>query len=179
MKIKHITREEASQIIETGQPIGLFYEIDRDYHAGIDNSTGDAWVEEFTTKEECFKWLNREEKDEDLIDEKQLYMAALTKWGQGLQIAMVFEEMADVEIMLGQMKVLFDIEESVKNNKRFKLERLSERVGNVKVQVCRVCGCTQYRACEGSCYWVEEDLCSKCAEKLDEQLEDLDRAVSK
>lgn len=34
---------------------------------------------------------------------------------------------------------------------------------------CRVCGCTQNDACwdeeEGSCYWVEEDLCSACVGK--------------
>lgn len=28
---------------------------------------------------------------------------------------------------------------------------------------CRVCGCTWNNACEGGCYWVEDDLCSKCA----------------
>ncbi len=32
--------------------------------------------------------------------------------------------------------------------------------------VCRVCGCTQYNACDGGCYWVEPDLCSKCASNL-------------
>jgi hypothetical protein len=31
---------------------------------------------------------------------------------------------------------------------------------------CRVCGCTWNHACRGGCYWVEDDLCSKCAEKL-------------
>jgi hypothetical protein len=31
-------------------------------------------------------------------------------------------------------------------------------------QKCRVCGCTDNNACEGGCYWVEDDLCSKCAE---------------
>ncbi len=36
-------------------------------------------------------------------------------------------------------------------------------------QKCRVCGCTQYNACEDGCYWVEEDLCSKCAEKMKEE----------
>jgi hypothetical protein len=36
-------------------------------------------------------------------------------------------------------------------------------------QKCRVCGCTQYNACEGGCYWVKEDLCSKCAEKTIEE----------
>ena len=28
---------------------------------------------------------------------------------------------------------------------------------------CRVCGCTDLRACAGGCYWVEADLCSRCA----------------
>jgi len=27
---------------------------------------------------------------------------------------------------------------------------------------CRVCGCTQYNACPGGCYWVEDELCSNC-----------------
>ncbi len=30
---------------------------------------------------------------------------------------------------------------------------------------CRVCGCTDNNACPGGCYWVEDDLCSKCAAK--------------
>jgi len=29
---------------------------------------------------------------------------------------------------------------------------------------CRVCGCTWFNACPGGCYWVEEDLCSNCAD---------------
>lgn len=29
---------------------------------------------------------------------------------------------------------------------------------------CRICGCTWNSPCEGGCYWVEYDLCSKCAE---------------
>ena len=36
-------------------------------------------------------------------------------------------------------------------------------------QRCRVCGCTWDNACEGGCYWVEDDLCSKCAEKMQEE----------
>lgn len=31
-------------------------------------------------------------------------------------------------------------------------------------QKCRVCGCTQERACPGGCYWVESDLCSSCVQ---------------
>ena len=30
---------------------------------------------------------------------------------------------------------------------------------------CRICGCTQYNACEDGCYWVTDDLCSQCAKK--------------
>jgi hypothetical protein len=28
---------------------------------------------------------------------------------------------------------------------------------------CRICGCTDTRACPGGCFWVEPDLCSSCA----------------
>jgi hypothetical protein len=28
---------------------------------------------------------------------------------------------------------------------------------------CRVCGCTDDRACPGGCWWVDADLCSACA----------------
>ena len=34
---------------------------------------------------------------------------------------------------------------------------------------CRVCGCTWFHACPGGCYWVEPDLCSRCADQLDLQ----------
>jgi hypothetical protein len=32
-------------------------------------------------------------------------------------------------------------------------------------RTCRVCGCTDDKACEGGCYWVDYDLCSSCAAK--------------
>lgn len=31
-----------------------------------------------------------------------------------------------------------------------------------KRKKCRVCGCTDDKACVGGCYWVEDDLCSQC-----------------
>lgn len=33
-----------------------------------------------------------------------------------------------------------------------------------KVRTCRVCGCTDERACEGGCWWLsaDDDLCSTC-----------------
>lgn len=27
---------------------------------------------------------------------------------------------------------------------------------------CRVCGCTEAKACPGGCHWIEPDLCSAC-----------------
>ncbi len=34
------------------------------------------------------------------------------------------------------------------------------------VRTCQICGCTDDHACPGGCYWVEDDLCSVCAEKF-------------
>lgn len=36
-------------------------------------------------------------------------------------------------------------------------------------RTCRVCGCTQNRACEGGCWWVERDLCSSCRQSARER----------
>ncbi|HHA2858090.1 hypothetical protein B9Y88_02810 [Stenotrophomonas maltophilia] len=32
------------------------------------------------------------------------------------------------------------------------------------VRACRVCGCTDFQACEGGCWWVAADLCSSCSD---------------
>ena len=37
----------------------------------------------------------------------------------------------------------------------------------IRPRKCRVCGCTWFHPCPGGCWWVEEDLCSSCAEKLE------------
>lgn len=34
-------------------------------------------------------------------------------------------------------------------------------------QKCRICGCIWDNACPSGCYWVEDDLCSVCTEKLE------------
>lgn len=48
---------------------------------------------------------------------------------------------------------------------------------------CRVCGCTDDNACPGGCYWVEDDLCSTCADKMLKKLEksirDFDKSMHK
>ena len=148
IEIREIKSEEAKAIIDKHEPRGLFYIKEKEVNVGIDNTTGDAWVEEFSTKEECISWLNQER----LINKTEVYKKALQIWGQEAQITMVFEEMselqkelckalrgekvagniaeeiADVEIMLEQMKLLFEIESLVRANKIYKLERLDERL---------------------------------------------------
>lgn len=86
------------------------------------------------------------------MNEKEIYRQAIEKWGAESQIYMLFEEMselqkeicknkrgkanfhriaeeiADVEIMIGQMKLLFSIKDAVENFKKYKLERLKDRL---------------------------------------------------
>lgn len=57
MEIKEITKGEAFKIIETKEPEGLFWLIDEDAFIAIDNSRGEAFVEEFQDKEEGLQWL--------------------------------------------------------------------------------------------------------------------------
>ena len=86
------------------------------------------------------------------MEKRDIYKKALTTYGIDAQITMVFEEMAelqkelckhlrgkenrievaeeiaDVEIMLDQMKIYFGIQDAVKVYKDFKLLRLEERL---------------------------------------------------
>lgn len=87
------------------------------------------------------------------MKERDIYQAALEKWGADAQTLMVFEEMAelqkelcknargkdnrgsiaeeiaDVQIMLEQMTVLHDCRTMVRTYKTAKLNRLKERLG--------------------------------------------------
>lgn len=56
-EITKITKEEANKIIETKEPEGLFWLIDGDTFVVIDNSRGEAFVEEFDDEEEGLQWL--------------------------------------------------------------------------------------------------------------------------
>lgn len=58
--IQRVCQEYARQIIETREPRGYFYTFENGIYTGIDNGTGDAWSEDFDSREECMKWLRRE-----------------------------------------------------------------------------------------------------------------------
>lgn len=62
-----VTSEQATRIIEERKPLGNFYSIEIDdvgtiTYIAIDNTTGDAWVEEFTDHNEMISWLRRDKK---------------------------------------------------------------------------------------------------------------------
>lgn len=58
-KIHEIGALEADLIIGTQRPIGKYWtEVGPNQYVAIDNSTGDAWTEEFKDKETMMRWLN-------------------------------------------------------------------------------------------------------------------------
>ncbi len=74
-KIIEITKEEANKIIETKEPLGLFWFIYGDTFIAIDNSRGEAFVEEFDDKEEGLQWLKdwfKKPGDEELYGNRKV-----------------------------------------------------------------------------------------------------------
>lgn len=59
--VQRISSEEANEIIQDRSRIGKFYVMPEDIgdrYIGLDNSTGNCWVEEFDLFMECINWLN-------------------------------------------------------------------------------------------------------------------------
>ena len=60
-EIKKISEEEAQKIIDTREPLGLFYTIEKvnnkRIYVGIFNADGSAWTEDFKSLSSCKKWL--------------------------------------------------------------------------------------------------------------------------
>ena len=61
---------------------------------------------------------------------------------------------------------VFQIEPTAIGMMESMFDRLADdsfvRAGELLVRRCRVCGCTDDRACPGGCSWVCDDLCSGC-----------------
>ena len=62
---KYVDQAEATEIVEHRGRRGLFVHKSDKVYVGIDNSTGDAWVEEFPNLIECLKWLADKEDEDD------------------------------------------------------------------------------------------------------------------
>lgn len=56
--IKFVDRETASKIIETRTPEGKFITINDGFIIAIDNENGEAWTEEYKTKNAALCWLS-------------------------------------------------------------------------------------------------------------------------
>ena len=56
-EVKKVNTGTLNSIIETRQPSGLFYAQDNGTYIAVDNSTGDAWTEEFSNHDDCTQWL--------------------------------------------------------------------------------------------------------------------------
>lgn len=59
---REITSEESAEIIVSREPRGLFYLQDGDIFVGIDNTTGEAWTEDFASLDKCLAWLKGGER---------------------------------------------------------------------------------------------------------------------
>ena len=46
---------------------GTYYTVEDGMYIGIDNRTGDMWMEEFRSKHACFKWLGKEYEPPKLL----------------------------------------------------------------------------------------------------------------
>lgn len=61
-EIKKVSLDEADKIIETREPRGKFYTIEKssegkNVYVGIDNEDGYAWCEDFKSLASCKRWL--------------------------------------------------------------------------------------------------------------------------
>jgi len=52
-----VSPAQAAEVISQRKPLGLFYLLDGERCIGIDNTTGNAWTEEFTDLQQCKDWL--------------------------------------------------------------------------------------------------------------------------
>ena len=55
--IRKVSPKYADKLIETGAPNGRFWYFAGGQYVGIDTADGTAIVEDFSNKEDCFKWL--------------------------------------------------------------------------------------------------------------------------
>jgi len=57
VKIKHVSPDFLGKVIKNRTPFGHFLTKEGRKWVAVDNSTGDAWTEEFTRKRQAVRWL--------------------------------------------------------------------------------------------------------------------------
>lgn len=63
MYVTYINPGEAREIIDLRGRKGLFWTLENGRYIGIDNRDGNAWTEEFDTREACEQWLRGGQMD--------------------------------------------------------------------------------------------------------------------
>ena len=56
-KIHRVSPEQLLSVIDRRTPLGLFLTKVSRKGVAVDNSTGDAWTEEFSRKRQAVRWL--------------------------------------------------------------------------------------------------------------------------
>ncbi|MDE7244626.1 MAG: hypothetical protein K2O18_11735 [Oscillospiraceae bacterium] len=56
-KIQRVGSERMMKVIDFRTPLGLFLTKEGGKWVAVDNSTGDAWTEEFSRKRQAVRWL--------------------------------------------------------------------------------------------------------------------------
>lgn len=134
MEIRELTNDEAIKIIDTRLPEGLFYEVVGDVYIGIDNTYGDAFVEVFKTKEECFAWLREVDNEGyEIVDGYMCFSlekkqrAIINHYGLDHQLDRLIEESAELIQAISKWKRDYKSENCID-----KLQHLIEELGDVK-----------------------------------------------
>ena len=71
ISVVEITVDELDALLKSGSengehsPRGLFFAVEERTYIGVDNTTGEAWVQGFTSLRGCIKWLLREDDDNE------------------------------------------------------------------------------------------------------------------
>lgn len=116
-----------------------------------DRETLEPWLAQYDIPYDC-AWR-------DAIDE--LIQGAKTEDDRAVHFFNALNE-ADIKYRIYSDGSMDYLNEEEKARGEAILARI-EAKANEGIQRCRVCGCTDDRACPGGCYWVETDLCSACA----------------
>lgn len=156
MEIREISVSQMAVLVEMDGPIGLFYYKEgSDLFTGIDNSTGDAFIEQFRTLEECLRWLNKIEEELPMdIEEKQLVI--FKHYGADHQLDRLAEESAELIQVIMKLKKYRISERNIEHNNNF-LEEMAD-VLNVVEQLTLAFG-------------VKEEILEIQEMKLDREIE--------
>ena len=56
-RIHRVSSKQLTDVIERHTPLGLFLTKEGRIWVAVDNTTGDAWTEEFSRKRHAVRWL--------------------------------------------------------------------------------------------------------------------------